>query len=294
MRTITTVAELRSALALLRKQDKQIGFVPTMGALHEGHLSLIRLSRQQADVTVVSIFVNPTQFGPNEDFSRYPRTLESDISMLVSVDTDLLFLPTAQEVYPEGHSSSIHVGKLGEVFEGAIRPGHFDGVATVVMSLFNIVQPHLAFFGQKDAQQIAVINQIVRDFHVPVQIVSSPTIREEDGMALSSRNRYLGEKEREEAPALSIALAVTMDELLGSTPVEIAKEKGLMAFRQHAPNARLDYFELVDSETFRSINSFSPKNWNSTAPTLIIAARFSAPHGAASGETRLIDNVRIE
>jgi pantoate--beta-alanine ligase len=290
VRTITTVAELRSALSLLRKQDKQIGFVPTMGALHEGHLSLIRLSKKQADVTVVSIFVNPTQFGPKEDFSRYPRTLESDISLLVQEDVDLLFLPSGEEIYPRGHASSIHVGKLGEVFEGAIRPGHFDGVATVVMSLFNIVQPHLAFFGQKDAQQIAVINQIVRDFHISTGIVIGPTIREEDGLALSSRNRYLGEQERNESSALSVTLAITLDELLGGTFVEIAKEKGLTAFREHAPHARLDYFELVDSETFLPMSTFSAPDWNGPAPTLLIAARFAN----SNGETRLIDNVRIE
>jgi pantoate--beta-alanine ligase len=289
MRTISSVAELRSALALLRKQEKQIGFIPTMGALHEGHLSLIRLSKKQADVTVVSIFVNPTQFGPNEDFSRYPRTIENDISLLVTDDVDLLFLPTAEDMYPQGHSSMIHIGKLGEVFEGAIRPGHFDGVATVVMSLFNIVQPHIAFFGQKDAQQVAVIKQIVRDFHVPVEIVVGPTIREMDGLALSSRNRYLSESDRSASSALSLSLAITQDELLGGTPVEIAKQKGLSAFNEHAPSAHLDYLELVDSETFVPISSFSAKNWNGPAPTLLIAARFAN----SNGETRLIDNVRI-
>jgi pantoate--beta-alanine ligase len=290
MRTITTVAELRSALALLRKQEKQIGFVPTMGALHEGHLSLIRLSKKQADITVVSIFVNPAQFGPNEDFSRYPRTIESDMSLLIAADVDLLFLPTAEEIYPRGHSSTIHVGKLGEVFEGAIRPGHFNGVATVVMSLFNILQPDLAFFGQKDAQQVAVIKQIVRDFHLPVEIVVGPTIREEDGLAMSSRNRYLSENDRQQSTALSVALAVTQDELLGGTSVELAKQKGLTALTEQAPNARPDYLELVDSETFVPISSFSAKNWNGPAPTLLIAARFANKNG----ETRLIDNVRIE
>ncbi|MDP4199088.1 MAG: pantoate--beta-alanine ligase [Bacteroidota bacterium] len=293
MRTIETIAELRSAVGLAKRQQKQIGFVPTMGALHEGHLSLVRLSKQQTDLTVVSIFVNPTQFGPNEDFSRYPRTLEADSSLLVGADVDLLFLPDASEIYPNGFSTSIGIGELSQVFEGAIRPGHFDGVATIVGSLFNIVQPDLAFFGQKDAQQVAVIRKLVRDLHYPVKLVIGPTLREPDGLALSSRNRYLSPPNRKEATALWKALMEVLESLLPGTTVRDAICRGTSVFEQFAPDAKLEYLALVDSETFHPIDSFETSDWqgaddrsSDNPPTLIIAARL--------GETRLIDNVRIE
>ncbi len=286
MRTIETVAELRSALGLARSQGKQIGFVPTMGALHEGHLSLVRLSKQQTDVTVVSIFVNPTQFGPNEDFSKYPRTLDSDESLLINANVDFLFLPDATEIYPEGHSTSIKVGLIGRTFEGAIRPGHFDGVATVVAGLFNIVQPDLAFFGQKDAQQVAVIRKMVRDLHVPVEIVVGPTSRESDGLALSSRNRYLSHNDRKEAVALWKTLEATSETLRAAKEISAAVRNGMTTFEKHAPQGRLDYIALVDSETFQPIDSFESIDLQSYPPTLVIAARI--------GETRLIDNIIVE
>lgn len=286
MRTIETIAELRSALGLARSQGKQIGFLPTMGALHEGHLSLVRLSKQQTDVTVVSIFVNPTQFAPNEDFSKYPRTLDSDESLLIDANVDFLFLPDATEIYPEGHSTSIKVGLIGRTFEGAIRPGHFDGVATVVAALFNIVQPDLAFFGQKDAQQVAVIRKMVRDLHVPVEIVVGPTSRESDGLALSSRNRYLSYNDRKEAIALWRTLEATAETLRAAKEISAAVRNGMTTFEKHAPQGRLDYIALVDSETFQPIDSFESIDLQSYPPTLVIAARI--------GETRLIDNIIVE
>lgn len=283
MRTIHTTPELRHALENLRKQGKLIGFVPTMGALHEGHRSLVKMSKQQTDITVVSIFVNPSQFGPNEDFSRYPRTIEADESILIDEEVDFLFLPAVDQIYPAAHNASIQIGPISTVFEGAIRPGHFDGVATVVSILFNIIQPNVAYFGQKDAQQLAVIRQLVRDFAFPIEIVSGPTIRDENGLALSSRNRYLNKNERSDAVALSKSLYFAQDLLLnGKSPAE-AKMSSALEFHLLAPNASLDYLDIVDSETFQSKTSFEQSN--APSATIIIAAQI--------GATRLIDNLLI-
>jgi len=284
VRTIPTTPDLRNALDNLRKQDKRIGFVPTMGALHEGHRSLVKMSKQQTDVTVVSIFVNPTQFGPNEDFSRYPRTIEADESILIDEEVDFLFLPEVDQIYPAGHSSSIHIGPISSVFEGAIRPGHFDGVAIVVSILFNIVQPNVAFFGQKDAQQLAVIRKLIRDFAFPIDIIASPTIRDENGLALSSRNRYLSENEKNEALAIPTMLFLAKDLLMnGQSPAD-AKMASTLEFQRLAPNMKLDYLDIVDNETFQPKSSFDNRQ-NSPSATIIIAARI--------GATRLIDNLLI-
>jgi pantoate--beta-alanine ligase len=283
MRTIHTTAELRSALALQREQGKRIGFVPTMGALHEGHRSLVRLSKQNSDVTVVSIFVNPTQFGPTEDFNRYPRTLESDASMLVEEGVEFLFAPAVDQIYPKDHSMQVHPGTIATLYEGARRPGHFDGVATVVSILFNITQPQAAYFGQKDAQQVAVIKKLVRDLAFPVEIVTGVTIRERDGLALSSRNRYLSALERKEAVALSKTLVLVRDLLLRRHSVADAKEAGTSEFQRFAPHGILDYLDLVRSETFQAMTSFEPQEPGST--TILIAANF--------GTTRLIDNIQL-
>jgi pantoate--beta-alanine ligase len=285
MRTITTITELRRALALQREHGKSIGFVPTMGALHEGHLSLIRMSKQHTDVTVVSIFVNPTQFGPSEDFEKYPRTLEADASMLVEEDVEFLFAPTVDQIYPHGHATQIHLDTITNLYEGARRPGHFDGVATVVSILFNIVQPQTAYFGQKDAQQLAVIRKLVADMAFPIEIIAGPTIREKNGLALSSRNRYLTDVERKEAVAISKTLYFVRDELRNSKNIANAKAAGIAEFQRLAPNGTLDYLDIVDSETFQQATSFEQSEDTNTTLSIIIAANF--------GATRLIDNIQI-
>ena len=281
MQTISAEEELRAALQPSRKLGLTIGFAPTMGALHEGHLSLIRLSKEETDVTVVSIFVNPTQFGPNEDFARYPRTIEEDTRLLTDAGVDFLFLPTVEAIYPSGAATTIEVGGIGNDFEGAIRPEHFKGVATVVAALFNLVQPDTAFFGQKDAQQVAVIKRMVRDLHFPVAIHVGETVRSEKNFALSSRNRYLTEAQAESARALSKALHLVRDLLNREGNFDNALEAGRLLFDQIAPSAKLDYLEIVDSETFQIVNSFEQVD----SCTVIIAARF--------GATRLIDNMVV-
>ncbi len=285
MRTITTITELRRALALQRQQGKTIGFVPTMGALHEGHLSLVRLSKEHTDFTVVSIFVNPTQFGPSEDFEKYPRTIETDAAMLSEQNVEFLFLPTVDQIYANGHSTSIRMGGITALYEGATRPGHFDGVATVVSILFNIVQPQAAFFGQKDAQQLAVIRKLAADLAFPIEIMAGDTIREKDGLALSSRNRYLAPDERQEAVALSKAISRTGELLQARENITHAREAGIAEFERLAPNGALDYLNIVDSETFQPLTSFEFREGSDASATIIIAAKI--------GATRLIDNIQI-
>jgi pantoate--beta-alanine ligase len=286
MRTVQTVSELRRALAPLREQGKRIGFIPTMGALHEGHMSLVEMSKKQVDVTVVSVFVNPTQFGPNEDFARYPRTVEEDARLLVEADVDFLFVPKPDEIYPEGHSTVVTVAGLTDRYEGAVRPGHFNGVTTVVAALFNIVAPDVAYFGQKDAQQVAVIKRMVRDLHFPIEIKVGATVREAGALALSSRNRFLSESDRARSMSLSSALFSTRDSIADGHSIEEAKRAGLFAFQLAAPEAILDYFDIVDAETFQPITSLDAVRGNGTAATIIIAARI--------GDTRLIDNLPVE
>jgi pantoate--beta-alanine ligase len=279
MKTATTITELRSALTVFRSKGKTVGFVPTMGALHEGHLSLVHLCKAQTNVTVVSIFVNPTQFGASEDFNKYPRTIEADTKMLEQEGTDLLFLPTKEEMYPPGPQTSVKIGGVTERYEGAIRPGHFQGVATVVSSLFNIVGADKAFFGQKDAQQIAVIKKLVRDLHFPTEIVVGETVREPDGLAMSSRNRYLTAPERERALVISKTLFMIRDLAeRGQTP-EMALLKGRDYFKKTGRDITLEYLDLVDSETFKKTVSFKEHD----ELTVIIAAK--------TGTTRLLDNV---
>lgn len=283
MKTVHSNAELREELAFVRSQGRTIGFVPTMGALHEGHRSLVRLSKQQTDVTVVSIFVNPTQFAQGEDFDRYPRTLESDAKILLEEKVELLFLPDAAEMYPKGFATSVHVSGVTELYEGAIRPGHFDGVATVVYLLMHEVEPTILFLGQKDAQQVAVLKRMVQDLRLPVMITVGETVREGRGLALSSRNRMLDEEALSESDALYAALQTVRNRVfLGDDP-EAAKRAGIAKFERIATHGKLDYLDIVHSETFQSVPSFERVG----APvTIIIAARF--------GSTRLIDNMKID
>ena len=277
-----TISELQSLLAAQRDNQLTFGFVPTMGALHDGHLSLVRASNAKCDITIVSIFVNPTQFAVTEDLAKYPRTIEQDSDALIKEGTDILFLPSNEEIYPPGASTFITVEKITEGFEGAIRPTHFRGVATVVASLFNIVQPNVAFFGQKDLQQAAVIKQMVRDLHIPIRIEMIETVRESDGLAMSSRNRFLSVDERREALILSKTLFHVHDHLLTGLPVPHAKLSGIKYFNSLKNKAVLEYLDIIHPETFQFAESFKA----SEEIGVVIAARI--------GATRLIDNVLVK
>jgi pantoate--beta-alanine ligase len=282
LKTLETVAALRSELEPYRFAGKTIGLVPTMGALHAGHLSLIDRSRKETDVTVVSIFVNPKQFGPSEDFSKYPRTPEVDADLLRNAGVDILFHPSAIEMYPAGDSTSITVKGITDEFEGAIRPGHFDGVATVVAKLFNQVQPNIAFFGQKDAQQVAVIKQMVRDLQFPIKLRVGETVRERDGLALSSRNQYLSQKQHIEATGVIATLQRVSIALGLGKDIKSALSDASHYFSITCPDASLDYLEVVNIETFCKMDSFKGVE----KLLVIIAARF--------GATRLLDNLIID
>ncbi|MGO4592626.1 pantoate--beta-alanine ligase [Leifsonia sp. 2TAF2] len=284
---ITTIAELRARVADARRLARQDGpadaptgrvvLVPTMGALHEGHLRLVSQARDLGGVVVVSIFVNPLQFGPGEDLDRYPRTLEADAVALEGL-ADIVFAPSAAEMYPNGPSETrVTAGESGTLFEGASRPGHFDGVLTVVSKLFNIVQPDVAVFGQKDAQQVHVIGRMVDDLNLPVAIAVVDTVRESDGLALSSRNRYLADDDRLAAVTLSQALAAGADSAEDGVEAVLAAARARI---QAEPAVKLDYLAIVDPETFRDA---SPDHHG---PALMLIA-------ARVGTTRLIDNQRL-
>jgi pantoate--beta-alanine ligase len=280
-RIVHTNAELAAAVASARSQGKRIGFVPTMGALHEGHLSLVRIAQQHAEFVVVSIFVNPLQFGAGEDFDKYPRTLEADAAALDAVEADLVYAPSATEVYGDsGYSVTKAAGPAGEGFEGSIRPGHFDGMLTVVARLFELVQPDVAVFGAKDAQQLFLVREMAaRDF-AALEIIAAPIVREPSGLALSSRNRYLSEQERVTALSLSrsLAAAAAESERAGSSASDVlqAAEQVMAA----EPLAKLDYLALVDLSTFAPVG----EDFEGRA-LMLIAARV--------GTTRLLDNREI-
>jgi pantoate--beta-alanine ligase len=248
---VRTRAELREARAVL---PGPVGFVPTMGALHEGHASLVRRAREDCASVAASIFVNPTQFGANEDLSRYPRDEAGDLALLESLGADLVFVPNVDEIYPPGASFSVDVGALGEVLEGAARPGHFRGVATVVTILLNLVAPDRAFFGQKDGQQSVVIRRLVRDLGMPVEVVVCPTVRESDGLAMSSRNRYLTDQERSQAPILNralqaAALALASGDRSGDSLRQFMRDE-LAA----ATLGTVDYVSVADAETLQELD----------------------------------------
>ena len=275
--TIAALRALRTAL----KQGHSLGFVPTMGYLHAGHISLVEMARRENDVVAVSIFVNPTQFGPNEDLSRYPRDLERDLSLLEEAGVEWVFTPSAEEIYPPGYSTYIEVDGVTEPLEGASRPGHFRGVATVVAKLFNLVQPHRAYFGQKDAQQVAVIRQMVRDLNFPLEIVVGQTLREKDGLAMSSRNVYLSPDERKAATvlyrALSAAKALWDTGERRSTLLRDAMNQVIQA----EPMARPDYISVADTNTLQELNDSE----DATEALASLAVRI--------GKTRLIDNIAL-
>lgn len=262
----------------LRRESKTVGFVPTMGALHEGHLTLVKEARQMSDIVIVSIFVNPTQFGPNEDFDRYPRDLTTDAAMLAEYEVDYIFAPDTEEIYGPGFSTYVYVEGLTETLEGASRPGHFRGVATVVTILFNTVRPDLAFFGSKDAQQVGVIKRLTRDLGFETEIVVVPTVREESGLAMSSRNAYLSEEEREKASIIYQALrdaklAFKNGERNTSAITQIVEDK-----IGSEPLARIDYVAVVSNDDLEPIEKITDSE-----VLVAVAVRF--------GKVRLIDNI---
>ena len=278
MHIATTVSQLATEVSVARSEGKKVALVPTMGALHAGHLSLIAAARKHADFVVVSIFVNPLQFGAGEDFDKYPRTLDADVESLEVVNTDVLFAPSVDAVYPEGSAAkpTKSAGAIGVVYEGAARPGHFDGMLTVVARLFDLVQPDFAVFGQKDAQQLFLIQQMAKADYPALQIVPAPTVREPGGLAMSSRNRYLDAAAHEVAEQLSAALrAGQANAASPSAALESAR-----AFMSKAPEAKLDYIALV------AANSFEPIDDEFKGRALLLIA-------AVVGQTRLIDNIEI-
>ncbi len=276
---VPTAAEVRAAVASARAQGRTVGFVPTMGALHEGHAALIRAARRRTGFVVVSIFVNPTQFGPQEDFARYPRTPDADRAVCGAAGADLVFAPSVGEMYPEGSATFVEVTGLQDVLEGASRPGHFRGVCTVVLKLFNIVQPDVAYFGQKDAQQARIVRQMVRDLNVPVEVQVEPTVREPDGLAMSSRNRYLSAGERAAAPRISAALREVRERAAAGEGDAARLEAALAAALAAIPGAKVDYARIVDADTLRPLARLD-------RPALATVAVFL-------GNTRLIDNVTL-
>jgi pantoate--beta-alanine ligase len=279
MKLLKTIDEMRAFRRATRQGGKRLALVPTMGALHEGHLSLVRVARKKADIVAVSIFVNPTQFGPNEDFARYPRNLESDSKMLDREHVDVIFAPSVGDMYPAGAITWVTVEGMSGRLCGKSRPGHFRGVTTVVAKLFHIIEPDLAFFGQKDAAQVAIIRRMVRDLNMPVEIEVGEIVRESDGLALSSRNAYLDPQERNAALVLHRSLQDAQklfergernsEKLIAMGKQKIAGE----------PVARLDYFEIVDPDSLEPVTTIANR-------ALIAVAAFI-------GNTRLIDNIVV-
>lgn len=280
MKIIRTTTEMQAAALRYSRQGVSIGFVPTMGALHEGHLSLVRRARMENDLVIASIFVNPTQFGPNEDYSKYPRVFEQDIRLLKAAKIDAVFAPTPQDMYPAGFTTSIDVVALRQTLCGPFRPGHFQGVATVVAKLFELVRPTRAYFGEKDYQQVQVIRQMIDDLRMPVRLVACPTVREADGLAASSRNRYLSRKEREEAVKLYQALYLGRELVEQHVFSETAKLLArLTQVLKTIPGVKIDYLSLVDPVTLQPFKRVQ-------RPALLAAA-------IRIGKTRLIDNVLL-
>jgi len=279
MKICKTIEEMRSASRDTRSEGKRFGFVPTMGALHEGHLSLVRAAKAKSDVVAVSIFVNPLQFGPTEDLAKYPRSFERDRELLEKEAVDIVFAPQPEEMYPKGAVTYVTVERLSEKLCGRSRPGHFRGVATVVAKLFHIVEPDLAFFGQKDAAQATIIRRMVQDLNLPVEIVVCPIIREPDGLAMSSRNVYLRPEERKAALVLNRSLTETknrFDQGERNARKLIAAGKRVMA---QESRVRLDYFEIVDPDTLD--------------PVLEVTRSALVAIAALVGNTRLIDNILL-
>lgn len=277
MKQLTTIAATKAACREVTRSGKTLGLVPTMGALHEGHRSLARASKSRCQVTAVSIFVNPLQFGPSEDLAKYPRSLERDVAMLEELGVELLFLPSVEEMYPAGARTRVLVEGLSDKLDGASRPGHFLGVTTVVSKLFEIVRPDLAFFGQKDAAQVAVLRKMVRDLDMDVEVIVCPIVREKDGLAMSSRNAYLTPEQRQQALVLYRSLMrVQTAADRGERDAAKLRQVGERVIAEE-PGARMDYFAIVDPETLEPVQD--------TSRGALVAV------AAYVGNTRLIDNI---
>jgi pantoate--beta-alanine ligase len=271
---------MKEATRQAREQSHVIGLVPTMGALHEGHLSLVKAAKKECSRVYASIFVNPKQFGPSEDFAKYPRAFESDTAKFAELGVDALFAPSPEEIYPPGFSTYVNVEGICDRLEGSSRPGHFRGVATVVLKLFEIAQPDFAYFGRKDAQQAAIIQQMVRDLNLSVRIVVCPIVREPDGLALSSRNAYLNTEERRAATVLNRALQAARERLAHGTRDTLELQTAMRAVFEKEPLARLDYAEVVSADNFE--------------PTVRVSRSSYVLVAAHVGRTRLLDNMLVE
>jgi pantoate--beta-alanine ligase len=278
--TIRTIAWMKESARQARAESRIIGLVPTMGALHAGHVALVERAKRDCAPVIASIFVNPKQFGPKEDFAKYPRSLEADSEKLSAAGVDALFLPDAAEIYPGGFRTYVHVEGLSERLEGRSRPGHFRGVATVVMKLLEIMQPNFAYFGRKDAQQVRIIAQMARDLNLDTEIVVCPIVREADGLALSSRNAYLNAEERRAATVLHRALEAARAEIAAGTRDSLHLQAALRKVLEAEPLAAVDYAEIVDADTFEPVTRIA-------RPCYALLAVFL-------GRTRLIDNLYIE
>ncbi len=279
MKTITSISKMQEFSRQLHAGGLTVGFVPTMGYLHDGHLELVRRARTECDTVVVSIFVNPTQFNNRDDFEKYPRDLIADSAVLEHAGVDVLFSPEASEVYATGAATHVHVAALGDHLCGPTRPGHFDGVTTIVAALFNMVMPDVAVFGEKDWQQLQIVRRMARDLHMPVKIVGVPTLRESDGLALSSRNARLGEKERALAPTIHRALSVAVDAYHGGEKQSSAVLARARAVIEETGAFRIDYLELVDGEALKPVETANDGS-------VVAVAAFL-------GGVRLIDNVSL-
>lgn len=280
MRKIAAVGRMKAAAREIKAQGRTLGFVPTMGYLHKGHLSLVMESLKKADATVVSIYVNPLQFGPREDFRTYPRDPERDEALLEEAGVDILFHPADSEMYPEGYRTAVEVAGLQDKLCGRSRPGHFKGVTTVVLKLFNIVRPDYAFFGRKDAQQAIILGRMAKDLNLDTEIEVLPIVREEDGLAMSSRNRYLNPMERQSARVLFRSLEKARELLAGGERAAGAVRERMVRLIEKEPLARLDYVEIVDPDTLEAVDTIKGR-------VLVAAAVFI-------GNTRLIDNAILE
>jgi len=280
METIRTIAWMKEKARAARQEQRIIGLVPTMGALHAGHMALVEHAKRACSPAYASIFLNPKQFGAKEDLSRYPRPLEADVEKLTASKVDGLFLPDAAEIYPPGFSTYVQVEGLSERLEGRSRAGHFRGVSTVVMKLFEIVQPHYAYFGRKDAQQVRIVQQMARDLNLDVEIVVCPIVREADGLAMSSRNTYLAAADRKAATVLVRALRAAETEISQGVRDALHLQGAMQKVLQSEPRARVDYVEIVDAEAF--------------GPVVRVSRRCYAVLAVYIGKTRLIDNMLIE
>ncbi len=280
MQVIRTVPRMQKVSARLHQQRQRIGFVPTMGALHEGHGSLIRAAAKETDAVIVSIFVNPLQFGPHEDFRRYPRSFAKDVRLAREAGARIIFAPSAEQLYPKGFQTRVSVGELATRWEGASRPGHFDGVATVVTLLFEATRPTHAYFGQKDYQQARIIEQLVRDLHLPLRMRILPTVREPDGLAMSSRNGYLSPSERQQATVLYHALCAARDRIRAGERRAALLIELMRRLLSEADRARIDYATIVEAQTLSPL-------WRLRGRVVLLVAVWI-------GSTRLIDNFVVD